>query len=70
MAELRAEPTGDPAAPPTKPQRASQPTPAAALGHDISLRRMEQEGVALTTTASVVAELTGDYPKHAQIMRG
>jgi len=31
---------------------------------------MEQEGVALTTTASVVAELTGDYPKHAQIMRG
>jgi hypothetical protein len=69
VAELRAEPTGDPAAPPTKPQRASQPTPAAALGRDISLRRMEQEGVALTT-ASVVAELTGDYPKHAQTMRG
>jgi nicotinamidase-related amidase len=43
---------------------------ATALGHDISLRRMEQAGVTLTTTASVSAELAGDYPKHAQIMRG
>jgi hypothetical protein len=30
---------------------------------------MEPEGVT-PTTASVVAELTGDYPKHAQTMRG
>jgi nicotinamidase-related amidase len=43
---------------------------ATALGHDISLRRMEQQGVTLTTTASVSAELAGDYPKHARIMRG
>jgi nicotinamidase-related amidase len=43
---------------------------ATALGRDISLRRMEQEGVTLTTTASVSAELTGEYPKHAQIMFG
>ena len=43
---------------------------ATAIGHDISLRRMEQQGVTLTTTASVSAELAGDYPKHAQIMRG
>jgi hypothetical protein len=37
---------------------------ATAIGHHISLRRLEQQGVALTTTASVSAELTGDYPKH------
>jgi nicotinamidase-related amidase len=43
---------------------------ATALGHDISLRRLEQAGVGLTTTASVVSELAGEYPKHAQIMRG
>ena len=43
---------------------------ATALGHDISLRRMEQSGITLTTTASVSAELAGDYPKHAQIMHG
>jgi nicotinamidase-related amidase len=43
---------------------------ATALGHDISLRRMEQQGVTLTTTASASAELAGDYPKHAQIMHG
>jgi nicotinamidase-related amidase len=43
---------------------------ATALGHDISLRRMEREGITLTTTASVVAELTGDYPSYSQIMRG
>jgi Isochorismatase family len=43
---------------------------ATALGHDISLRRMEQQGVALTTTASVSAELAGGYSKHAQIMHG
>jgi nicotinamidase-related amidase len=43
---------------------------ATALGHDISLRRLAQHGVTLTTTASVSAELAGDYPKHAQIMQG
>jgi nicotinamidase-related amidase len=43
---------------------------ATAIGHDISLRRMEQVGITLTTTASVSAELTGDYPRHSQIMRG
>jgi nicotinamidase-related amidase len=43
---------------------------ATALGHDISLRRMQTQGIALTTTASVSAELAGDYPKHAQIMHG
>jgi hypothetical protein len=32
------------------------------LGHDISLRRLEREGITLTTTAMVIAELTGDYP--------
>jgi hypothetical protein len=41
---------------------------ATALGHDISLRRLEQEGVSLTTTASVVSELAGEYPKLAEIM--
>jgi nicotinamidase-related amidase len=43
---------------------------ATAFGHDISLRRMETEGVTLTTTASVSAELAGDYPTHARIMHG
>jgi nicotinamidase-related amidase len=43
---------------------------ATAIGHDISLRRLEQQGVTLMTTASVSAELTGDYHKHAQIMHG
>jgi nicotinamidase-related amidase len=43
---------------------------ATAIGHDISLRRMEQVGITLTTTASVSAELAGDYPRHSQIMRG
>jgi nicotinamidase-related amidase len=43
---------------------------ATALGHDISLRRLEQQGVTLTTTASVSAEFAGDYRQHAQIMRG
>ena len=43
---------------------------ATALGHDISLRRMEQVGITLTTTASVSAELAGDYPRHSRIMRG
>jgi nicotinamidase-related amidase len=43
---------------------------ATELGHDISLRRMERAGVVLTTTASVSAELAGDYRTHAQIMRG
>jgi nicotinamidase-related amidase len=43
---------------------------ATALGHDVSLRRLEQAGITVTTTASVSSELTGDYSKHAQIMRG
>jgi nicotinamidase-related amidase len=43
---------------------------ATALGHDISLRRMAQHGVTVTTTASVSSELAGDYPRHAQIMYG
>jgi len=38
---------------------------ATAIGHDISLRRMEQVGITLTTTASVSAELAGDYPRQA-----
>jgi nicotinamidase-related amidase len=43
---------------------------ATALGHDITLRRLGQHGVSVTTTASVSAELAGDYPKHATIMHG
>jgi nicotinamidase-related amidase len=43
---------------------------ATALGHEISLRRLEHQDIALTTTASLSAELAGDYPKHAQIMQG
>jgi nicotinamidase-related amidase len=43
---------------------------ATALGHDIALRRLEQAGITLTTTASVSAELAADYPTHAQIMSG
>jgi nicotinamidase-related amidase len=43
---------------------------ATALGHDISLRRLEREGIWLTTTASVIAELTGEYPKYSRIMGG
>jgi len=39
---------------------------ATALGHDISRRRIEHEGMTLTTTASVIAE----YPKFTQIMSG
>jgi hypothetical protein len=36
----------------------------------MSLRQMEQEGVGPTATASVVSELSGEHPMHAQIMRG
>jgi nicotinamidase-related amidase len=43
---------------------------ATALGHEISLRRLEHADVEVTTTASVVSELAGTYPIHAQIMRG
>jgi len=43
---------------------------ATALGHDVSLRRMEKAGITLTTTASVSSELAGEYPKHAEIMHG
>jgi hypothetical protein len=31
---------------------------------------MENAGITVTTTASVSAELAGDYPKHAEIMHG
>lgn len=41
-----------------------------ALGHDIALRRMENAGISLATTASVIAELAGDYPTYSQIIRG
>jgi Isochorismatase family len=43
---------------------------ATALGHDISLRRLEQVGLTVTTTAAVSAELAGDYPTHSLIMHG
>jgi len=43
---------------------------ATALGHDISLRRLQQVGITLTTTAAVSAELAGDYPMHSRIMHG
>jgi len=41
-----------------------------ALGQDVSLRRLEREGVTVATTAMVVAELAGDYPAYSKIMRG
>jgi nicotinamidase-related amidase len=44
--------------------------PATATGHGISLRRMEQVGITLTTTSPVSAGLAGDYPRHSRIMRG
>lgn len=37
-----------------------------AFGHDISLRRMEKAGLTLATTVTVIAELTGDYPRLLQ----
>jgi nicotinamidase-related amidase len=40
------------------------------FGHDISLRRMEHEGITLATTATVIAELAGDYSTYSKIMRG
>jgi nicotinamidase-related amidase len=43
---------------------------ATAFGHDISLRRLESNGVQLTTTAAVLSELSGRYPTFEQIMRG
>jgi nicotinamidase-related amidase len=41
-----------------------------AFGHDISLRRMEHDGITVATTATVIAELAGDYPTYSKIMRG
>jgi nicotinamidase-related amidase len=41
---------------------------ATALGHDISLRRLEQVGITVTTAAAVSAELAGDYPTHSRII--
>jgi Isochorismatase family len=43
---------------------------ATALGHDISLRRLEQAGITVTTTAAVSAELAGDYPTHSRTIHG
>jgi nicotinamidase-related amidase len=40
-----------------------------ALGQDVALRRLEREGVSVATTAMVLAELAGDYPAYAKIMR-
>jgi nicotinamidase-related amidase len=40
------------------------------FAHDISLRRMEHDGITVATTATVIAELAGGYPAYAQIMRG
>ncbi|MBV9383952.1 MAG: isochorismatase family protein [Streptosporangiaceae bacterium] len=40
------------------------------FGHDITLRRMEHDGITLATTATVIAELAGDYPTYIKIMRG
>jgi hypothetical protein len=37
-------------------------------GHELALRRMEREGVTLTTTAAITAELTGEYSRFAEIM--
>lgn len=41
-----------------------------AFGHDISLRRMEHDGITIATTATVIAELAGDYATYSKIMRG
>ena len=41
-----------------------------ALGYDISLRRMEHDGITVATTATVIAELAGDYPAYSKIMSG
>jgi hypothetical protein len=35
-----------------------------------SLRRFEQQGITVATTASVIAELAGDHPTYSKIMRG
>jgi nicotinamidase-related amidase len=43
---------------------------ATALGHDISLRRLERVGITVNTTAAVSAELAGDYATHSRIMHG
>jgi nicotinamidase-related amidase len=40
------------------------------FAHDISLRRTEHDGITVTTTATVIAELASDYPTYAKIMRG
>ena len=40
------------------------------LAHDISLRRMEHDGITVATTATVIAELAGDYATYSKIMRG
>jgi hypothetical protein len=40
------------------------------MGQEVSLRRLQQEDITVSTTASVVAELAGDYQSYSQIMRG
>jgi nicotinamidase-related amidase len=41
-----------------------------AFAHDVSLRRMEHDGITVATTATVIAELAADYPTYSKIMRG
>jgi nicotinamidase-related amidase len=41
-----------------------------ALGQDVSLRRLDREGVTVATTAMVISELAGDYSIYSRIMRG
>jgi nicotinamidase-related amidase len=43
---------------------------ATELAHDISLRRLEQQGIQVMTTASVISELAGDYRTFGQTMGG
>lgn len=40
------------------------------FAHGISLRRMEHDGITVATTATLIAELAGDYPTYSKIMRG
>ena len=41
-----------------------------ALGRDISLRRMERDGIPVATKATVIAHRGSAYPTYSKIMRG
>jgi hypothetical protein len=41
-----------------------------AYGQDAASRRLPQEGTALVTAVSVIAELSGGYATYSPIMRG